>query len=162
MSINQYVNLFNETTEEESERLKKLPYEDFLKTDYWHIIANHVKQRDGFRCTKCGKLPKFREFLNVHHLTYENHGYEHQTHQKDLVTLCRECHIEIHDPKTKVSKQKRIVKIIPKTLTMTPALWAICKKLNIQPNSRALLTENTSRVPPEPRKKRRRRRRRHH
>jgi len=96
MSINQYVNLFNETTEEESERLKKLPYPDFLKTDYWHIVANHVKQRDGFRCTKCGKLPKFRDFLNVHHLTYENRGYEYRTHKTDLITLCRLCHQTLH------------------------------------------------------------------
>jgi 5-methylcytosine-specific restriction endonuclease McrA len=106
MSINQYVKLYNETSEEESERLKRLPYQDFLRTGYWHIIANHVKHRDGFRCTKCGKLPKFRELLDVHHLTYENHGYEHRTHLKDLITLCQECHADVHGKTLNPIQQK--------------------------------------------------------
>ncbi|WP_416212660.1 HNH endonuclease [Nostoc sp. DedQUE04] len=35
------------------------------------------------------------ESLQVHHLTYENHGKEHE-HLEDLITLCDDCHKKQH------------------------------------------------------------------
>lgn len=66
-----------------------MPYADYLKTDRWMIVCQRRKALDGYQCRDCGEM----EFLNVHHLTYENRGLESL---EDLVTLCDECHRKRH------------------------------------------------------------------
>jgi len=104
MIVHDYVNLYNEITEERSERLKRLPYKKFLETDYWRIISGYVKQRDHNECVQCSETHN----LQVHHLTYENRGYEYRTHETDLVTLCNECHSALHNIKPKPVKKPRV------------------------------------------------------
>ena len=55
-------------------------------------MRQKVFRRDGFKCVICGKAKN----LNVHHITYENLGAEKVS---DLVTLCRDCHEDIHNGK---------------------------------------------------------------
>lgn len=66
-------------------------YNHFLKSSYWKNISKLIIKRDHHKCTKCGG----KEYLQAHHLTYEHHFNEHN-HLKDLVTLCKYCHSEIH------------------------------------------------------------------
>ena len=49
--------------------------------------------------------------LQVHHLTYENRGYEYRTHETDLVTLCKDCHSALHNKTLKKVKSHKPVKI---------------------------------------------------
>ena len=64
---------------------------DFKKV-YMHS-ANWMNTRqkrlihDNFTCVLCGA----KDNLQVHHITYENIGYENL---EDLRTLCKECHYE--------------------------------------------------------------------
>ena len=76
-------------TKRQIEKLKKLPYVDYLKTKHWRKLRKQVLKRDERRCTICGSY----EDLNVHHYTYERLGHEKLD---DLVTLCRWCHAEEH------------------------------------------------------------------
>ena len=69
-----------------------MPYEDFLKTPYWKAISDYVKERDSYRCGKCGAQKR----LQVHHLSYQHHGDELHN-MNELVTLCRKCHKETHE-----------------------------------------------------------------
>ena len=74
--------------------IRSLNYEDyFLRTLYWRIVADKVKERDRFTCQRCGRT----ERLEAHHITrddkgsYVYHGSEH-LHLDDLRTLCAVCH----------------------------------------------------------------------
>jgi 5-methylcytosine-specific restriction endonuclease McrA len=73
-------------------KLKELPYNDFLKTIYWHIVRDYVVSQRGGKCELCGKMKN----LHVHHKTYENHGMEH-ANLNDLMVLCKVCHAKFHD-----------------------------------------------------------------
>ena len=102
--VSQFVALYNDTTDEDSESLKRLSYDKFLETDYWKIIAAYVRQRDNFKCRECGS----DKSLQVHHLTYENHGYEHRTQEDDLITVCDKCHKNIHRIESKLPQIVRL------------------------------------------------------
>lgn len=66
-------------------------YEKFLKSEYWLGVRQEVLKRDEFKCQCCDA----KESLQVHHLTYENYGKEHE-HLEDLITLCDDCHKKQH------------------------------------------------------------------
>ena len=72
--------------------INQLPYEDFLSTWYWKIIAHSIRQAAHYRCALCGKKSKA---LQVHHITYSHHGAELH-HLSDLQPLCPECHKRVH------------------------------------------------------------------
>lgn len=67
-------------------------YNLFLQSDYWKQVREWVLQRDNNTCKSCGAT----KYLQVHHLTYEHHGREHE-YLEDLVTVCRGCHERIHN-----------------------------------------------------------------
>lgn len=71
-------------------KIRRMKYEDFLKTPYWVAIAEYIKSRDK-KCRKCGATSR----LEVHHTTYEHHGDELH-HTEDLVCLCHDCHTKKH------------------------------------------------------------------
>jgi 5-methylcytosine-specific restriction endonuclease McrA len=79
-------------TPRESERLKSLPYSDFLVTSYWNQIRKEMVKEADHKCQLCNN----NSILHVHHKTYENHGYEHE-HLEDLIVLCEGCHRKFHD-----------------------------------------------------------------
>ena len=68
-----------------------MDYADFLKTPYWKAIALYVKESAGKKCSMCGAT----KTLEVHHLTYDNHGDELH-HLDDLTCICRKCHENLH------------------------------------------------------------------
>ena len=65
-------------------------YERYLLTAQWKAKAEARKQIDNYTCQMCGR----REDLQVHHLTY--HNIMREDVQKDLVTLCGDCHRRVH------------------------------------------------------------------
>lgn len=67
-------------------------YHRQIGTRRWSEIAFEMKERDGWRCTKCGKVGR----LEVHHVVGLADGGENVP--DNLVTLCRGCHIAIHRP----------------------------------------------------------------
>ena len=77
--------------EEVKERILHMDYQDFLKTPYWKSIAYFVKAEAGGKCSVCGAT----KTLEVHHLTYDNHGDELH-HLDDLVCVCKKCHENQH------------------------------------------------------------------
>lgn len=83
-------------------------------------IKERVKERDGFKCVRCG----FPEKLTIHHVIpiseAQNHDLEELINEENLVTLCERCHKKIHEAKEleknrfiKHIKSKK--KIIPKS-----------------------------------------------
>lgn len=80
--------------EEAREIILNMPYDEFLKTPYWKSISKYVKTVSGNRCQKCGSARR----LQVHHMNYQHHGDELH-HLEDLICLCKDCHLEIHNEK---------------------------------------------------------------
>lgn len=79
-----------------AKHIKSMPYRDFLKTPMWKSISILVKKRSKFRCSLCGTESTYVNPLNVHHRTYEHHGYE-LSHMEDLICICNKCHAKFHD-----------------------------------------------------------------
>jgi 5-methylcytosine-specific restriction endonuclease McrA len=71
-------------------KLKALPYPEYLQTPHWLKLRDEHLKRSKYRCQICNKNGK----LNVHHRTYERRGEEDV---KDLVTLCEDCHTIFHN-----------------------------------------------------------------
>lgn len=71
--------------------LKRMPYRFFLETAYWFSVSMVAKSRAGMRCQVCNSP----DSIQVHHRTYDNHGYEHRN-MSDLVVLCDNCHGLFH------------------------------------------------------------------
>ncbi|MBQ1809319.1 MAG: hypothetical protein IIZ87_07405, partial [Selenomonas sp.] len=52
--------------------IRKMDYDDFMKTRYWQLVAQQVKHDAGWRCEDCGS----RHGLVAHHDDYKRHGFE--------------------------------------------------------------------------------------
>ena len=67
---------------------EKFDYHEYLKSDRWQHLRRSVLRRDNELCI-CGA-----KATEVHHKTYERLGNEPLS---DLVSLCRNCHQNVHD-----------------------------------------------------------------
>lgn len=65
-------------------------YAHYLRSSHWRRVRDRTRQRAGYACEACGSTDQ----LQVHHLTYERLGAEHDS---DLQLLCQTCHQEAHD-----------------------------------------------------------------
>lgn len=74
----------------EIERLRTMPYAEYLQTDHWQDVRRRALKRSGFKCQLCnaGKTA-----LHVHHRTYKNRGQEENS---DVIVLCANCHSKFH------------------------------------------------------------------
>ena len=65
----------------------------------WKMLRRFVLDRDGWRCTKCGRAGA----MEVHHVKpIEDGGLDEPG---NLVTLCRGCHIAEHRTEIDTHKQ---------------------------------------------------------
>jgi DNA replication protein DnaC len=80
----------NETTDEICDSYRDMPYEEFLRTEYWAVVRDHLVGKVG-KCQLCSS----RSNLAVHHNSYQHHGREHQ-HLEDLIVVCDRCHMYFH------------------------------------------------------------------
>lgn len=67
---------------------KYAKYRNYLISENWLVKRNQVLKRDKNICQVCNNLAE-----EVHHKTYKNLYNEPLD---DLVSLCRNCHIEVH------------------------------------------------------------------
>lgn len=82
---------------------KRRHYTDYMKSAAWNQKRAQVIFRDNAQCqamrngVKCGN----RYDLEVHHLSYSTFTREPLT---DLVTVCKQCHLEIHQQQNQGKK----------------------------------------------------------
>lgn len=65
----------------------------------WRVKAERIFQRDNYTCKICGKQYGQGKWVRLvaHHITYENcHGVAYGCPDKDLITVCHDCHKNIH------------------------------------------------------------------
>lgn len=70
--------------------LRKMPYQDYLKTTHWQDVRESALEMADFRCQLCNA----QSLLHVHHRTYERRGAEEPG---DVTALCADCHQHFHD-----------------------------------------------------------------
>lgn len=63
--------------------------DDYLQTETWKNIRQHILQAANFKCAYCGGFAE-----NVHHKKYPD--VWGQEHPEDLVPVCEACHAKIH------------------------------------------------------------------
>jgi 5-methylcytosine-specific restriction endonuclease McrA len=61
-----------------------------LDREAYQQVCRQVLQRDGWRCQQCGS----RTNLQVHHILLRSQSGDDI--EENLITLCSECHDEIH------------------------------------------------------------------
>lgn len=73
-----------------------------LSSYYWQKMSKHRIEFDGGKCQgfRCHRTQN----LDVHHISYENHGTEDEFN--DLITLCRSCHKKEHARLNKLSDKQ--------------------------------------------------------
>jgi len=74
----------------ETERLKKLPYSEYLETPHWKKVRGQALRRFDYTCQVCNSK---NTTLHVHHRNYDCRGEENW---KDLLVLCDKCHELFH------------------------------------------------------------------
>lgn len=74
-----------------ADRRRRMPYDEYLKSEEWAVMKRLVRRRDQNRCQLCGDTGTV---LDVHHLPYERRGFEEL---RDLITLCHPCHFAEHE-----------------------------------------------------------------
>jgi hypothetical protein len=75
---------------EATRTLKKLPYEDYLRSDHWTALKEEIR-RVFKTCVICNS----KSNLNVHHRSYKHRGNPNKE-IRDLILLCAECHNLFH------------------------------------------------------------------
>jgi hypothetical protein len=71
--------------------LSRLPYQQFLASEYWMAFRAEKIKESGNCCSSCGAADQ----LHVHHLRYSNRGFE-CFRPRDTVVLCACCHAQRH------------------------------------------------------------------
>lgn len=74
----------------EQHRLRRLPYEAYLRTGHWRSVRAVALRRYDSKCALCAS----GRDLEVHHRTYDNLGCERDA---DVIVLCATCHAKFHD-----------------------------------------------------------------
>lgn len=63
------------------------------------FLRKQIKKRDNFKCRMCPVVEHRRGHLALHHIKYRSEGGKHI--KENLITLCYECHKEVHSNKGK-------------------------------------------------------------
>jgi hypothetical protein len=79
-------------TARKMKKLKRMPYNEYLKTQHWELAKSAALKRDQNKCADCGDSGNEKS-IEVHHITYIRRGKESL---EDLMTLCKDCHKERH------------------------------------------------------------------
>jgi len=70
-----------------------MTYQEQLQDERWRKRRYEILCRDKHACIMCGYVG---DRVNVHHLKYTGMAWE--APDKDLITLCWECHRKHHRP----------------------------------------------------------------
>jgi 5-methylcytosine-specific restriction endonuclease McrA len=73
---------------------RRMTYLEYLESREWWTKRQHILQRAGYRCERCGGVGP----LDVHHRSYADLGCEDP---EDLEALCAGCHGQEHEPKNR-------------------------------------------------------------
>lgn len=77
-------------------KMKQMSYYELLSTRIWREKRQQILYRDGFKCQNCGKIQDKELHLHIHHKVYRTYQSPILQENKDLITLCENCHEKHH------------------------------------------------------------------
>lgn len=77
-----------------------LSYNEQINHPHWQRKRLEIMRRDKWECRVCGESNKQ---FHVHHLYYEKDCHIWDYDNEALVTICKDCHKEIHTDLKKLS-----------------------------------------------------------
>jgi 5-methylcytosine-specific restriction endonuclease McrA len=95
--------------EQHTHKVEHVPYEDYqlyLQSDRWKAKRTERLKIDEYKCQYCGTslidwntsdpsvLISDNHIPNIHHLHY--HTLRNEVPSRDLVSLCKHCHTQLH------------------------------------------------------------------
>lgn len=69
---------------------------EFYRSYAWNKMRSAVLYRDHYECVKCKKKGLYERATTVHHVVYALVDPKLALEPDNLISLCRECHEEIH------------------------------------------------------------------
>ena len=71
--------------------------QQFYHSREWERVRTYILIRDKYKCRKCGRADVQLEVHHIKHLTPDNINDASVTlNDKNLITLCRDCHFAEH------------------------------------------------------------------
>lgn len=111
----------NNTEQDYRERTQR-KYADYIDGNTeWNRKRIERMRIDGHTCQMCGSTGGTQNPLQVHHLTY-NHIYNEDV-EKDLVTLCQSCHMNVHHMMNRITDVKNQKHGWKDTLTISTVVY---------------------------------------
>lgn len=82
--------------------VKGVDYQKGGQKDYYNMRA-YILDRDNYKC-QSGQKTKHSEKLHVHHIQFRSNGGTNIP--SNLITLCEQCHLDLHDGKFEFKAKK--------------------------------------------------------
>jgi predicted HNH restriction endonuclease len=71
-----------------------MSYKEYLNSTKWLYRRKKILKHDNYKCIICNKNKK----LDIHHESYKNlNSKKQQPEIDDCISLCRNCHKELHN-----------------------------------------------------------------
>lgn len=106
----------------------KMPYDQYLQTEYWQKIRQIKLTEAEWKCSACPET----HGLQIHHKSYKYRGREHLK-LSTLLVLCDSCHKKVHG--LDKPKPPRIIG----NLELTPnQAKALAKEMNLERRKKML------------------------
>ena len=84
----------------------KTEYRKLLQNPKWQKKRLEILQRDNFSCVVCGNGIDTDTQVHVHHLSYGKGCMPWEYDNSNFVTLCEQCHSDVHNNKLKLCAPK--------------------------------------------------------
>lgn len=72
-------------------------YGQYLQSEQWKRLRLQALNRDHYRCQECG-CALSASSAHIHHLSYEDYNTKGHSSLREVTSLCRGCHLAIHQP----------------------------------------------------------------
>lgn len=112
---------YNMISNYELQRLQRLIDTDRTDSFYhwtkWERLREDVLRLDNYECQRCKTRGRYRRAVVVHHVKHVKDRpdlalslYDPDTHERQLVSLCKACHEEAHPERIERWKYKAVKK----------------------------------------------------
>lgn len=82
--------------------------QDWRNSKEWREARCATLERDAHRCQDCGKNEFQTSSLDVHHIQLASEYESKRFDQDNLVTVCRNCHINRHKSKNGITHERAV------------------------------------------------------
>lgn len=79
-------------------------FEKFYSSKLWQDMRAYILARDDYLCQDCLKKNIIKQAREVHHIIFLTQDFNKRLDEKNLISLCHDCHQERHGKHRKIYK----------------------------------------------------------